>query len=251
MDLAKDKWKLPILEIINRSEDPVGSWYIMNSFKDEGIEVSSATIGRKLNQLDMLGYVEKHGYKGRSITAKGRQVIEEANNRQEFNFYRNSLDELINSDVLENFIMVLEARLAIERQTARLAAERITDRELEELHRCLERQQEHSRDHQSIARDDIAFHSGIARASKNKALFSLYMILSSMGQQSQLFEQLRARVGDSYSGFHKNILDALDRRDPEEAETCMMEHIGKLTLDVNQYWEEYKKNRDGNDARII
>jgi DNA-binding FadR family transcriptional regulator len=223
----------------------------MNSFRDEGVEVSSATIGRELNQLDMLGFVEKHGYKGRSITVKGRKVVEEANNRQEIDYYRNSLDELINSNVLENFIMVLEARLAIERQTARLAAERITDQELAELYQCVENQQIHSRDHQSIANDDIAFHSGIARASKNKALFSLYMMLSSMGQQSQLFEQLRARVGDSYSTFHQNILDALERRDPEEAEVCMMEHIGKLTSDVNQYWEEHKRNRDGSDSRIL
>jgi len=251
LDIARDKWKKPILEIINESTNPVGSWYLVNAFKERGIEVSSATVGRELNQLEMLGYVEKHGFKGRLITPLGRQVIEAANTSLELDYYKNSLDELINSDVLENFLMVLEARLAIERQTARLAAQRITDAELDVLRTCLENQQEHSRDHQSIAADDIAFHSGIARASKNKALFSLYMMLSSMGQQSELFEQLRFRVGDNYSNYHQSIFEALEQRDPEKAEQSMMRHIGKLTHDVNQYWHEYKRNRDGSDTRLI
>ena len=133
---------------------------------------------------------EKHGFRGRSITELGKQEIDAANTTIELDYYKQSLDDLINYDQLENFEMVLEARLAIERQTARLAAERITERELEKLVEIVRKQESHSRDHQSIANDDIAFHSTIAEASKNKALFSLYMMLSTMGQQSQLFEQL-------------------------------------------------------------
>lgn len=242
MDIIRDKWKKQILEIINESTEPIGSWYIVNAFKENGIEVSSATIGRELNQLEMLGYVEKQNFKGRLITPRGREVIAQANNSIEFDYWKNSLDELINSNVLENFLMVLEARQAIERETASLAARRITDKELEELSNCIANQQHHSESHKSIANDDIAFHSGIAKASKNKALFSLYMILSSMGQQSELFEQLRSRVGDSYSSLHLKVLDALRERNPEKAEKAMMMHIGKLKDDVNKYWHEYHQN---------
>ena len=251
MDIAKEKWKKPILEIIHESLDPVGSWYIVNAFNDRGVQVSSATIGRELNQLEMLGYVQKHGFKGRSITVLGKQVIEAANASMELDYYKKSLDELINSDILENFLMVLEARLAIERQTARLAAQRITDEELAELRSCLQNQKMRSKDHQSIANDDIAFHSGIAKASKNQALFSLYMMLSAMGQQSQLFEQLRFRIGDNYSDFHGQILTALEARDPDAAEQRMLNHISRLTQDVNQYWDEYQKTRKENDGRVL
>lgn len=243
LDITKDKWKKSILEIIKESDEPVGSWYIVNAFKARGIEVSSATVGRELNQLEVLGYVEKKGFKGRLITPLGRQVIETAKNAIEIDYYKDRLDELINSDVLENFLMVLEARLAIERQTARLAAQRISDDELAQLRSIVENQQQHARDHTSIANDDIAFHSGIAKASKNKALLSLYMMLSAMGQQSELFEKLRARVGDNYSTYHVHILEALEKRDPDEAEQSMIRHIGKLTFDVNQYWHEYHQNR--------
>ena len=251
MNITQDKWKKTILEIINEAEGPVGSWYIVNEFTERGIEVSSATVGRELNQLEVLGYLEKHGYKGRSITSLGKRVIEVANTSLELDYYKKSLDDLINSNVLDNFLMVLEARLAIERQTARLAAERMTDEELVELEQVLLRQQNHSKDHQSIANDDISFHSTIAKASKNKALYSLYMMLSSMGQQSQLFEELRHRVGDNYSNFHGRIYAALQSRDSDYAEQCMIDHITKLITDVKQYWSEYKKHHDEGNGRLL
>ncbi len=119
------------------------------------------------------------------------------------------------------------------------------------LESCLRNQQSHSKDHQSIANDDISFHSNIAKASKNKALFSLYMMLSAMGQQSQLFEQLRHRVGDNYSNYHDRILTALQSRNVEEAEQCMIDHISKLIRDVNQYWDEYQASRKGDDSRHL
>ena len=251
MNIAKDKWKKPILEIINEADEPVGSWYIVNALNDMGVEVSSATVGRELNQLEVLGFVEKHGFRGRSITDLGRQEIDAANTTIELDYYKQSLDDLINSDQLENFEMVLEARLAIERQTARLAAERITEKELAKLNEIVRKQESHSRDHQSIANDDIAFHSTIAEASKNKALFSLYMMLSTMGQQSQLFEQLRYRIGDNYSNFHERILGSLQERDPEAAEKSMVDHISKLMYDVKQYWHEYQRLRVKDNGRTL
>jgi len=239
VDVAKDKWKKPILEIISKSEEPVGSWFIVNEFKKDDIEVSSATIGRELNELENLGLVGRIGFKGRIITALGRRTIEEMRTTQTLDYYRNTLDALINSDIMENFLMVLEARLTIERQTARLAAQRITDEGLAELIKRHEHQQDHARDNLSIAKDDIAFHGCIARHSGNKALYSLYMMLSAMGQQSELFEQLRHRVGDNYSPHHFRVLEAIKARDPDKAEEAMSDHITKLMQDVNQYWNEY------------
>lgn len=241
MDIAKDKWKKPILEIINGSEEPVGSWFIVSEFKKQDIEVSSATVGRELNELETLGFVERVGFKGRVITAMGRRVIEEIRATQTLDYYRNSLDALINSDVMENFLQVLEARQTIERQTARLAAERISEEGLAELIERYERQQDHERDNLSIAADDIAFHGCIARHSGNKALYSLYMMLSAMGQQSELFEQLRHRVGDNYTPHHGRVLEAIKARDPDKAEEAMNHHIKRLMEDVNHYWSEYIK----------
>lgn len=249
VDIAKDKWKRPILEIISRSEEPVGSWFIVSEFKKQNVDVSSATIGRELNELETLGYVERIGFKGRVITALGLRTIDEVRTTQTLDYYRNSLDALINSDVMENFLMVLEARLTIERQTARLAAERITEEGMAELIDRYDRQKDHERDNLSIAKDDIAFHGCIARHSGNKALYSIYMMLSAMGQQSELFEQLRHRVGDNYTPYHSKVMDAIKAHDPDRAEEAMSDHITKLMLDVNQYWNEYIELKNNGNVR--
>jgi DNA-binding FadR family transcriptional regulator len=157
--------------------------------------------------------------------------------------HKKNLDDLINSGVLNKFLMVLEARKAIERTTARLAASNITDEELQTLEKILDKQQFDYNEHRSIAQDDIEFHRTIAMASRNEALYSLYMILSLMGQQSELFEELRKRVHHHYMSDHRAIFDALKNHDPEKAEESITAHLDQLCKNVNTYWHDFQENR--------
>ncbi|NLJ47510.1 MAG: FadR family transcriptional regulator, partial [Treponema sp.] len=90
---------------------------------------------------------------------------------------------------------------------------------------------------ESIADIDIAFHRGIATASRNSALLALYGILSTMGQQSELFEYVRSRVNAPYRPAHRAILDAICSHDPDEAERNMIRHMDALIEDVTKYWD--------------
>jgi len=235
--------ELSILEIVAEAGEPVGSWYIMNKFTEMGIQLSSATIGRLLNQLERQGFLEKHGIKGRTITELGRQAITLTYQTMKLEEHKKNLDELINSDLLHKFLMVLEARQAIERTTARLAATHISDDELDTLKKVLDRQQHDYDENISIAQDDIDFHRTIALASRNEALYSLYMMLSLMGQQSELFEELRKRVHRHYMSSHMAIYDALKKHDPDKAEESMTAHLDQLCKDVNTYWHDFQENR--------
>jgi len=234
---------LTLLEIVAEAGEPVGSWYIVDKFEESGVSLSSATIGRMLNQLEKKGFLEKHGIKGRTITEKGVDAISTIRKSMKLEEHKKNLDDLINSDVLHKFLMVLEARQAIERTTAKLAAERITDDEIQALERIIHKQQQDYVEHNSIAQDDIDFHRTIALASRNEALYSLYMMLSLMGQQSELFEELRKRVHRHYMGSHRAIFDALKQRNPEKAEKSMAGHLEQLCKDVNTYWHDFQENR--------
>ena len=231
--------ELTILEIIAKVSNPIGSWYIVNEFEELGITISSATIGRLLNQLEKRGYLEKHGIKGRTITKLGKETIKSEYKSLKLEEHKKTLDDLINSNVLHKFLMVLEARKAIERTTARLAAEHISNEELNKLKINIEKQQSDYEDNNSIAQDDIDFHRTIALASGNEALYSLYMMLSLMGQQSELFEELRKRVNRHYMSAHKAIYDALKEHSPEKAELSIVKHLDQLALDVNTYWNDF------------
>jgi DNA-binding FadR family transcriptional regulator len=244
-----DDKELIVLECIASSEEPIGSWFLVELLEERDVNTSSATIGRILNKLERLGYVEKESVKGRVITPTGIDAIRNAKTIEKINFHKNELDKMINTKVLEDFIMVLQARKAIERETARLAAQHSTDREIDEMTSVLKRQEDHFTNHSSIAQDDIDFHKAIAKASRNTVLESLYTIISTMGQQSKLFEYVRAQVKSPYSKSHRDILNAIKNHDAEEAERCMIQHTENLIQDVTKYWDEYNikshTNRDG------
>lgn len=239
--------ELIVLQCIASSNGPIGSWFLVEKLEDKGIQISSATIGRILSSLEKLGYLEKESSKGRVITAKGMEAIDKAKIIQNINYHKRELDRLISTEVLESYIMVLQARKAIERETARFAAQNITDVEIEHLGEILRKQDEKHTQNQSVAEADIAFHKAIAKASRNKVLESLYNILSTLGQQSTLFEYMRAQVKSPYSVSHKEIFNAIKNHDEEEAERCMIRHIENLIKDVSIYWDEYSDS--GIEAR--
>ena len=253
MKQVLDSKELTVLECISSSETPIGSWYLVEKLEEKNIKVSSATIGRILNRLEKCGYVEKEKFKGRLITEKGLDAIEKAKTIERINYHKNELDKIITTDVLEKYIMVIQARLAIERETVKLAAQNITEEEIKQLEDIIKRQEENYRQGRSIAQDDIDFHKAIARASRNTVFEALYNIISTYKQQSKLFERMRRRVNSPYSVSHIKILEAIKNRDSVVAEEYMVEHMKNIMNDITEYWDEYhdkdfNPQKDGNGS---
>ena len=59
MDYALNDKMVAILEIIDKSPGPMGSWALSERLKEKGIYTSSATVGRLLNSLECAGYLER------------------------------------------------------------------------------------------------------------------------------------------------------------------------------------------------
>ncbi|RKX79944.1 MAG: hypothetical protein DRP87_01370 [Spirochaetes bacterium] len=245
----KNERSLKILEIVSRADKPVGSWYIANKLSEVGIEVSFATIGRDLNSLEQKGFLKKNGIKGRTITPLGVEALLKSKKKQSIEEHNTKLVNLINSNVLKNFLMVLEARKTIEMTTARLAAQNITDNELKKLSDILTKQQKSYMLNKSAALEDIEFHRTIAIASRNEVLSSLYMFIATMGQQSELFEQLWRKLHKPYMGYHQSIYESLKEHSPEKAEKYMEAHLNQLCRDVENFWHEFNENKSiSNDS---
>ncbi|MBU0926233.1 MAG: FCD domain-containing protein [Spirochaetes bacterium] len=242
MEPELDERDILVLECIRDSGEPMGSWSLVDRLEAHGHKVSSASIGRMLYRLERLGYVVGQSNRGRVITDEGRRAIGASKAQNSMESHRQRLEHLVNSKVLEEFLMVLQARRAIERETARLAAENITEAQERALERILEEQEEKSKRNESIADIDIAFHREIAKASHNFALQALYEILATMRQQSELFEFVRSRVDSTYRQAHRSILKALCAHDGDEAERCIMRHMDSLIDDVTKYWDLYAES---------
>lgn len=121
---------------------------------------------------------------------------------------------------------VFEIRSALEGLAAGLAAERITDDELEQMERALfYRANEGELDLEQIVKRDTDFHALLYSASRNERLIQ---ILANLREQIQRFRATSLAVpGRNKLALeeHRMIVEALRNHDSEEAQSLAMAHI--------------------------
>ncbi len=119
---------------------------------------------------------------------------------------------------------VFEIRAALEGLAAGLAAEKITDEEIEELERVLYYEKEPDT-LEEMVQSDTDFHALLYRASRNERLIG---ILANLREQIQRFRTTSLAVpGRTKYAIqeHRSIVDAVARHDVEEAQKLATAHI--------------------------
>ncbi|MDZ4735979.1 MAG: FadR/GntR family transcriptional regulator [Rhodospirillaceae bacterium] len=143
----------------------------------------------------------------------------------------NELHRLIDAHY-EQLAAIFEFRLPTECAATRLAAERRSPQELDELLAIFDRMQiltatQESRSHvpniAPFVADDNAFHLLIARASRNT-----YLQAAVETARAHMFLPIGAvfeRLEDNANDFHEEIIRAIRSKDGEAAEDAMRRHI--------------------------
>lgn len=143
---------------------------------------------------------------------------------------------------LDDLQSLFELREAMEGLACRLAAERMTDKELEAIEASLrshaEQPQVASGQSYYQPGGDQDFHFGIARASHNQRLFrtvseDLYDVMRLYRFRSSL------RPGRTAEALaeHRAIVEALRLRDPDRAEAAMRAHIRSSWLNIQSAFQ--------------
>lgn len=141
---------------------------------------------------------------------------------------------------------VFEVRAALEGLAAGLAAERITDNELDQLERALV----HVRDFQigsdigGFAEGDTAFHDIIYQASRNQ---QLVQIITHLREHIQRFRRTSlSQPGRTKIALdeHRAIVEAIAERDTEQARILAREHIENAEQIL---LSAVRKEEEGND----
>lgn len=128
---------------------------------------------------------------------------------------------------------LLEARRAIEGETCALAATRLTDQDLDELTALVgEMTREADRDIMRSEDADRRFHLLIAQSTQNSALLAAVEMLWDARERSPQYKLMRAKAQAAgvvpRSDEHHAIINALRRRQPDEARAAMRSHITRV-----------------------
>ncbi len=131
---------------------------------------------------------------------------------------------------IKDVLSVLEIRASLEGLGASLAAERITDEEVEKLKQSAEDFEEmhKANDRDGMVEKDTEFHSILLNASRNNKLLE---IVESLGDYVQRFRVIYfTEYSDSKNIMdeHRKILEAITERDVEKANRASQDHIESI-----------------------
>ena len=124
---------------------------------------------------------------------------------------------------------VVQARVAIERQSIRLACTRATPQDLDKLSLALQNIKETINDPVKGGAADFHFHTMIVESAHSPALSSVYAAVSKLLQKSHMERrQMIANVPDVDAylvDHHEAIIQAILRKNATEADALLIEHF--------------------------
>ena len=127
---------------------------------------------------------------------------------------------------------VLEARTALEPMMAGLAAERLTDVQLNELSSSVTRMRDQSGDHEVFLAENRFFHAKIAEGTGSRVLVVFADTLKSIADGSVLGVEYTNNRRLAVATAHEHVVEALRSRDREAAQAAMLSHVGE----AGGYW---------------
>lgn len=130
---------------------------------------------------------------------------------------------------------VIEARLMLECEAARLAARHADLDEVTELARRLDAL-ERSRSVLERVRWDLAFHLQIAAASHNTLIETMFVSISRLSIELMLVSAAEPRLRQKNDPYHAKVYEAIRTREPEAAAEAMRSH---LTVSPGTFGPEY------------
>src|SRR5262249_45760743 len=185
-------------------------------------KVSRATIREALLLLEASGKLR---------TSPGRRSLWVGSRRVEGEPSRASPDEESNGELPSRKTYpkseISRFRYLIEGQSGRLAAMRITDAELQQLEENLKmfKAQTRAMDLEASARTDFEFHQLIVEFSGVRLFRDLHLYFRDVIMQAvQMYRSQYSRAWEPVAE-HEKIIEALKRRDPDEALYYTRSHI--------------------------
>ncbi len=178
----------------------------------EKLEVSRATIREAVRTLEVRGFLKRIHGKGIQVVDKSEKVVEQA------------MTDMFDKQELE-VRDVLEVRMMIEPKSAELAASRITNEELKTLNELVSMMEMSEKIDEKYLDCDFKFHKVLVASTKNPMSVAIVSAYSKWLEKSILASSQTVENLERNYHYHRNILEALEAKDPKAARKRMEEHL--------------------------
>jgi len=178
-------------------------------------KVSRATVREAIRTLESMRLVESRQGNGTYVLASSEETLVQP------------LAAALFSEK-DNLIDIFSIRRIIEPYIAQLAASYATRDEIKELEEILQEQEKALEGGLNMVRTDSAFHSSLARMTRNRILERLLLaIVDLLAQTRDEYLQNEERAQSSLRG-HQKVLSAIKEGDCGAAREAMLHHLDNV-----------------------
>lgn len=223
-----------IKELLERGELKAGSRLPPERELAEMLHISRPSLRTALKALSVMGIIHAKPGAGTYIANSLPEVFTEP--MRFMTLINNTSDE-----------EMFEARLIIEAGLAELAAERAVEEDIKTMNIEIEGMRASANDPENYLKHDIRFHQAIAKAANNKLMSGV------MDTVAQLLFNLRRETvkhavdQEEAIDWHRKIVEAIKRRDPERAKYML---TGHLRASQAAWARENRNNGSGNHSSV-
>ncbi len=230
-DSAREIERL-ILRMLQDTAEAIGAGNICAELRNQSHDISEATVGRLLRDLDRRGLTRRNSNRGRVLSPEGAAQLEALDVWHARSLSGLRVEQALDPQTLREVIDFLYVRRGLEREAVRLAAVRATDEDLAMLKRLVVEQEQQDHDDWEHG---WAFHAAVGAASHNEVIGSLFQLFSDTHQAvGRLSHDADPAHEEHRCHHHEEIVAALEAHDPDAAEERMMEHLTEVIVGFEQ-----------------
>lgn len=134
-----------------------------------------------------------------------------------------------------------DLRRVVEPAAARLAAERATAEDIEEMSLAFDGMCRAVQDGGDYITFDLRFHQGLLRAGHNRLMLHMGKALSALLRTSFVLSTAKKDGAANSLGMHKAVLDAVRKGKPQQAERAVMALIDDAHLNIQEVLSASRK----------
>jgi GntR family transcriptional repressor for pyruvate dehydrogenase complex len=181
--------------------------------------VSRTAVREAVKALSEKGLVESFSGRGTFITDGSSHAIQK------------SIDLAARTSQPDVLAHLAEARAILEPEIAALAAGRVEEQHLVTMREAYEVMEHAAHDPDAYIEADLDFHLSLAEAASNPIILSLIDSIVGLLREQRM-RIFKVEGGPQRGQFHhKQILEAVERRDPKAARKAMQAHLQQVRED--------------------
>ena len=210
--------KYMMLRLIGQSGTGLGAWEMQISLREAGVELSTATAGRYLKELDSSGLTAKLSNKGRVLTDRGRSYMEQMDTELMSSYLHKGVKKAAGGGEYKDLFDIYAVRIPIELESVRLCCRSASKEEIAEIGRYAESYGQLAQGGEVFTNTSLDFMAALLEM----------LIFEQKKIENSLEYLITRRYGLLFSRQHQEIYESIRDRDEERAVHLMQVHFDEI-----------------------